>query len=888
MPRSTTRSRAAHTETAPVSSDADATLVPSRKQYLDLKAQHPQALLLYRLGDFYETFDDDAKIAARDARITLTSRSFGRSGRVPMAGIPHHALNHYLGRLLSAGHMIAIAEQVSEPGKGLVQREITRVLTPGTVAEPALLPAGENRYLASVHQVNERIGLAWVDVSTGEFSVLELAGPRAKTQLIDELTRLNPSEYLVTDDGSALDLSFGHRTRIERWHFETERARAALCEQFNARSLTAFGCDELPAAIGAAGAILTYLRRTNLALLPLLTGLRTETTGAWVGMDAATRRNLELTRSHRTAGTRGSLLAVLDETRTAMGARTLRRLIGQPLRDLAELQRRQGLIAALTEQSAFRHELGGALAAVGDLERLTGRITQGQASIREYLALGAALNAVQQLIGTLVATNVPALIDVAQRLDPCTDAVTLIEQSVEEDGDGGGRIRAGFDSALDQTNESIRETRGWLAGLERAERDRTGIRSLKVGFNKVFGYYIEITKSNLDQVPPEYSRKQTIANGERYITTELKDAESRVLAADEEIAILERAAIARLSAQITTFAGRLVATSSRLAQLDAFLSLAEVAARNQWVRPELDESDLLAITGGRHPIVEAGLSGEPFIANDCLLGDDGPTGLVVTGPNMGGKSTYLRQVAVIVLLAQIGSFVPATSARIGLVDRIFTRVGAHDDLAGGASTFMVEMVETATILHQATRRSLVILDEVGRGTATDDGLAIARAVLEDLQTRIGARTLFATHYLELTALADDATRLANVHVAVLERSNRVVFLYAVRPGPADRAYGIHVARLAGLPVWVADRAQVLLNELTADRPIPEPTFSDNGVVVERRIAETMNGTYQLTLDGFPDNRVVAESLARELRDLDLTRMTPRDAIDWLFAQQAKL
>jgi DNA mismatch repair protein MutS len=886
MSRQAARTRESADDAAP---GGDKTgLVPSRKQYLDLKAQHPQAILLYRLGDFYETFDDDAKVVARDARITLTTRSFGRNGRVPMAGIPYHALNHYLSRLLAAGHTIAIAEQVSEPGRGLVERAVTRVLTPGTVAEPALLPAGENRYLAAVQAVGDRFGLAWVDVSTGEFAVVELDGPRAQTQLAEELTRLNPSECLVPDHGFALEIAVGHRTRLERWHFEPHRARDALCRQFAARSLAPYGCEDLPAATGAAGAILAYLTRTNPALLPLLTGLRTEATGAWVGLDAATRRNLELTRSHRTGGTRGSLLGVLDETRTAMGARALRRLIGQPLRNLGEIRRRQAIVADLAEHSGVRAELAAMLAGIGDLERLTGRVSQGQATIREFLALAAALRAVRRLADRLAGAEARELASFAAGLDTCGEVVALVEVAVEEEEEGGGRIRPGFDRALDEAHAGVHETRRWLAGLERSERERTGIRSLKVGFNKVFGYYIEVTRPNLSLVPPDYARKQTVATGERYITTQLKDAEARILAADEEIAVLERAALARLAAQITTFAARLVATAARLAYLDALLSLAEVAARNRWVRPELEVSDALAIAGGRHPIVEAGLGGEPFIANDCVLGGDGPRSLVVTGPNMGGKSTYLRQVAVIVLLAQVGSFVPATRAKIGLVDRIFTRVGAHDDLAGGASTFMVEMVETATILHQASRQSLVILDEVGRGTATDDGLAIARAVLEDLHNRIGARTLFATHYLELTSLAASSPGLANVHVAALERAGRVVFLYAVRPGPADRAYGIHVARLAGLPPWVADRAQTLLNELTADRPVGTPAASSDRPTLAFRVAEPHDGTYQLTLDGFPLGLPVGEALARELRELDLAKLTPRAAIDWLFERQARL
>jgi DNA mismatch repair protein MutS len=870
-------------------------LVPSRQQYLDLKAEHPEAILLYRMGDFYESFDEDARVVARDARITLTSRGFGRSGRVPMAGIPHHALNHYLGRLLSAGHTVAIAEQLSEPGRGLVERAVTRVLTPGTVAEPALLPAGENRYLAAVLPLGERLGLAWVDVSTGEFAAAEFDGAEAATRLGEELARLDPAECLVPDNASA-DIGAAHRTRLERWHFEPERASAALCSQFGARDLAPYGCESLPAATGAAGAILAYLTHTNPALLRLLTGLRTETEGSRVGLDAATRRNLELTRSLGTGGSRGSLLGVLDETTTAMGARALRRLLSQPLRDLAELQRRQAVVAALVARPADRAALAASLRGAGDVERLLSRVTQGLAGTRDFLALASALQTAAVVLERLRASSSPPLIAFSERIDPCADAIESIGSAIEEDAEGGARIRPGFCPALDGALESVRETRCWLAGLERRERERTGIRSLKVGFNKVFGYYIEVTRPNLPQVPAEYIRKQTIATGERYFTAALKAAEARVLAADEEIAALEKGALAQLGAGVAAAAARLLATAGELAFLDALLALAEVAARNHWVAPALEESDALSILGGRHPVVEASLAGEAFIPNDCRLGGDGPRLLLVTGPNMGGKSTYLRQAALIVLLAQIGSFVPAAEARIGLVDRIFTRVGAHDDLARGASTFMVEMVETASILHQATRHSLLILDEVGRGTGTHDGLAIARAVLEDIHNRIGARAIFATHYLELTALASNLPGIANVHVAALESDGRVIFLYAVQPGPADRAYGIHVARLAGLPPWVALRAEEVLAEMAAPgsaagagAPVPaSPPAELDPPVTDLRVAEPLDTPYQLTLAGFAPGPAAGERLARELSELDLAGLTPREAMDWLFAQQERL
>ena len=855
--------------------------VPSRQQYLDLKRQHPDAILLFRLGDFYETFDDDAKLVARDARITLTTKNFGRSGRVPMAGIPHHALNHYLGRLLAAGHTLAIAEQMSEPGRGLVDRAITRVLSPGTIGDASLLPAGENRYLAAVLPAAERAGLAWLDVSTGEFVTMEVA----TGDLADELERLNPAECLLPDDIERFDApDRTHERRLERWHFDPRRADDRLCRQFGTRSLQAFGCADKPLAIGAAGSLVAYLERTNPAFLPLLRRLRTEERGNLVGIDGATRRNLELTRSLRSNGTRGSLLGVLDETRTAMGARALRRMVGQPLYDLPELGRRQAIVAALVADTHIRARIGSELSALGDLERLISRVSQGLASARDELSLAASLRHIPVIIDTLIESRNPALVAFAGRITPCCETVDLIESTIEERADGTCGIRTGCHPALDAASGRVAETRQWLARLERTERERTGIKSLKVGFNKVFGYYIEVTRPNLALVPDEYVRKQTIATGERFITLALKDAEARVLAADDEIAALEREVLAALGRQITTSVSRLVETAGELAQLDALRSLAEVAARGDWVAPLLDESNVLDIVGGRHPVVEASLGGEPFIDNDCRLGIDGTRVLLLTGPNMGGKSTYLRQTALIVLLAQIGSFVPVKAARIGLVDRIFTRVGAHDDLAGGASTFMVEMVETATILNQATSRSLVILDEVGRGTSTYDGLAIAHAVLEDVHDRIGARTLFATHYLELTQLANDLDGLANAHVAVLEADGRVIFLYAVRPGSADRAYGIHVARLAGLPRAVADRADVVLHDLDQPR---QPALRNNPDCRPPSIAEDA-ATYQLGLNGFAAGLTGPELIARDLRELDLESITPGQAIDWLFRQKARL
>jgi DNA mismatch repair protein MutS len=897
-----------------------------------LKAQHPGALLLYQLGDFYEAFDDDAAILARDARVTLTSRSFGRSGRVPLAGIPQHALTHYLGRLLAAGHTVAVAEQVEPAGKGLVRREVTRVLSPGVVADGALLPPAETRWLAAVAVRGERLGLSWLDASIGDWAVAEWSGAGAATALTEELARLAPAETLVPDDlddapwRSAIP---GHVRRVERWPADPERAADALQAQLGAASLIPFGCAEMPAAVGAAGLILARLEETDPRLLPLLSSIRTAAEEGRVGMDAATRRNLEIVRSLGTGGSRGSLLGAIEPPATAMGARALRRLLGEPLRDLPRLRARQDLVAALAAAPTTRRALAARLLAAGDLERVAARVATGRAAPRDLLGLRDGLREVgpiRDLVASLpggsgtgmrveagaaacagaaaeAATGTGADIRVeaapgteadaaaaeaaatgaeaearigagaragaaapagtgtglwagtgdgtgagvaaragagaapglgcAEALpDPCDGVLDGLERAVEADVDGAPRIRPGFAPELDRALAAASGTRSWLAGLEGREKERTGIRSLKVGYTKVFGYFLEVTRPNLGLVPEDWRRKQTVAGGERFVTAELKDAEARLLAADEEIAGLEGAAVARVCEAVAMEVGRLQRAAAALAVLDALLALAETAVRRGWTRPELSAGEDLDIRGGRHPVVEDALAGDPFIPNDCRLGGEHPRQVVVTGPNMGGKSTWLRQVGLIVLLAQVGSFVPAAAARVGLVDRICTRVGAHDDLARGRSTFMVEMTETASILHGATGRSLLLLDEIGRGTGTADGLAIAQAVLEDIAGRIGARCLFATHYLELTAVAEALPGAANAHVGALEAAGRVVFLYAVRPGPADRAYGVQVARLAGLPPWVADRAETLLEGIRSapalgPMPMPSPVADPN-------------------------------------------------------------
>ncbi len=789
---------------------ADARLTPARRQYLEIKAEcPPDTILLYRLGDFYETFDDDAHRVAEALHITLTSREFGRGVRVPLAGIPHHALNGYLARLLARGFKVAVCEQLSEPGRGIIDRGVVRIVTPGTISQPELLRPGENSYLAAVCRHGNEIALAYVDVTTGEFAATRFAGEGAEAALEAELARVAPAECLLPA-GAGLPHA-GTATRLEERLFEPETASETLRRALKVASLEAFGCTDAPTVAGAAGAIVAYLQQTNPDLLGLLDGFRTYAAARYLALDPQSRRNLDLLRSARSGAARGGLLAVLDRTRTAMGGRRLRRLIGQPLLDVEEIEARLDAVAALASDAPRRRRLSGLLDRLADLERLTGRVCEGVATARELRGLGAVLRRVPALREELA--PLAALASVAAELDGAPEAVELIERGVAEEE--GRLIRRGYDERLDGLLGSVDGAQRTLLELERRERERTGIRSLKVGYTKVFGYYIEVTRPNLPHVPKTYRHKQTLANAERFITPELRECESQILHAEENAAALEQELFARLLRELAAQRTRLLRTAGALALLDVYLALAETAVTHGWTRPVVDESLRLEIVGGRHPVVEERLPPGEFIPNDCALdaGDASDAGCqiaLITGPNMAGKSTYLRQIALCTVLAQIGSFVPAAAARIGVVDRIFTRIGAQDDISAGQSTFLVEMIETATILRHATRRSLVLLDEVGRGTGTQDGMAIAQAVVEYLHHYVGARALFATHFHELTALERTLPRLRPFNVAAIEEAGRLVFLHRVRPGGSDRSYGVHVARLAGIPPLVAARAEELL------------------------------------------------------------------------------
>jgi DNA mismatch repair protein MutS len=899
---------------------------PARRQYLQMKSQYSDAILLYQVGDFYETFDEDARIAARELQIVLTQRSYGDE-KVPLAGVPLHALENYVGKLIRRGYKVAICDQVGEVGKGHqpVERAVTRILTAGTLSEPNLLPIRQNNYLAAIASSRTQTALAAVDVSTGEFSVTWFTPDELPAALDAELQRLVPSECLLVEGSRQDAYHFLSETMTitscPPFFFEQEAARARLCRLFQVQSLDSYGCSQVPQAIAAAGAIVAYLEKMNGKLLSLLTGLRTYRTTSYMVLDAHTQRNLDLLQGARSGTVQGSLLAVTDRTITPMGARQLRRAITQPLLDLGQLEARLQSVEELYESPAMRSRFTICLQRLGDMERIAGRMRQGTAVPREMLALREYLLVIPQLYELLRGCDSQLLQELADQLDACPQVTELIDRALtragEEDEreDDGRLIRAGFRAGLDELIASIRDSRRWIVSLEARERERTGIaKSLRVGFNKVFGYYIEVSNGKLDQVPADYMRRQTLTNAERFITPELKEHEARILSAEERIEEMERSIYADVLRQLSVFYPQLMATASAIAQVDVLLSLAEVAAHQGYVRPVLQQENSIEIVGGRHPVVEYALDGDVFIPNDTRLEAEAEHGariLLLTGPNMAGKSTYLRQVALITLLAQIGSFVPARSARIGLVDRIFTRVGAEDDIASGKSTFMVEMEETAAILHHATRHSLIILDEIGRGTSTYDGLAIARAVVEHLHSVTVARTLFATHYHELASMADELPRLRVYTMAISDdEQGEIVFLHRVTPGSLGKSYGVHVAKLAGMPLSIVRRAEEVLKDLeaTKDSTTAHALFTRNGNRINfngknELLVAGGNGRYDVGAQFITRNReyewqteearLAAQRLEHpagtpsDLETVDVCAITPLDALNLLFVMQRK-
>ena len=804
-------------------------VTPMRRQYLEIKSQYPDCILLFRMGDFYEMFDDDAEVAARELDITLTSRTHSRGGeKVPMAGVPYHAVDSYIAKLIEKGFHVAVCDQVSEPtGRGIVEREVTRVMTPGTVLEPDLLEENKSNYLMGILPVGDAVGGAWsragiafADVSTGEFSATQLAGDDVALRVLEELARLEPREVIMPETWveRGVTLPEGiHLSPAQDWTFEYDGAEQLLADHFRVATLNGFGFDGKSDAVAAAGGVLQYLRSTQKGSLEQIVTIRAYSTESFMVLDRFTRRNLELVETIRGGDERGSLLGLLKRTVTAMGGRLLRRWLNEPLLELDRLNARLDAVEALFHQDLIREELAQTLKPVADIQRLINRIAVGKAGPRDLLGLKESLAAVPRL-RELIA-EMPSLASLERRLDPCTPAFELIDRAINDEPpatlNSMGVIRAGYAAELDAIVNATQDAREWIANLEASERERTGIPSLKVSYNKVFGYYLEVTNAHKDKVPEDYLRKQTLVNAERYITPELKEYETRVLSAEEEIVALERKLFANLQAQLTGQRESVMNTANAIAHLDAFLSLAEVASREGYTRPKLSQENILEIEAGRHPVVEKLLeSTTRYVPNDSRL-DMSSRIHIVTGPNMSGKSTYIRQVALITLMAQIGSFVPADSATIGMVDRIFARIGASDEIHAGQSTFMVEMVETARLLAGSGKRSLLILDEIGRGTSTYDGLAIARSVIEYIHNspRLNCRTLFATHYHELTELPNILPRTANFNVAVAEQGDDIVFLHRVVPGGADQSYGVHVARLAGMPRSVVERARELLAQL---------------------------------------------------------------------------
>ena len=830
--------------TKAVSSSASAP-TPVMRQYREVKEQHPDGILLFRMGDFYEIFFEDAEVAAPVMGITLTSRPLGKSGRAPMCGVPHHAWQIYVGKLLRAGHKVVICDQMeAPPKKGIVRRDVTRVLTPGTVVEDAYLDPSRPNYLVAAWTQGLEAGLAACDVSTGEMLLCQLSSER----LASELERLAPAELLTPP-------------AVEEYKFDPVRGQQRLRDVLGIAYTASVGAADAPLAVGAAGVVLDYLKQNQNPVVLGSFNVSTYSPDATMPLDRATVRNLELP----------ALTTLIDRTRTPIGARRLRAWLGAPLRDAESIELRLGAVAELESSPTQRAGLAAGLKEVGDLERLVSRAAQGRASARELVVLRRSLEAIPALQEALTACSALAIRGLAAEISAAPELADELARGLVEDppavARGGGAIRRGYDAELDGIVEASRTAREWIAALEASERGRTGIRSLKVGFNKVFGYYIEVSNANSIQVPADYIRKQTLTGAERYLTPELKDKEAIVLTAQERVVARELEILGQLGATVAESAVALRMGAQAIGGVDALLSLAVAASELGWRRPEVNAGLRLSIKGGRHPLVENSLPAGVFVANDLELDPDTEQITILTGPNMAGKSTYLRQAAVIVLLAQCGSFVPAEHAVVGLADRIFTRVGAHDDISAGMSTFMVEMTETAYILNHATRASLVILDEVGRGTSTYDGVSIAQSVVEHLHDspRLGCRTLFATHYHELTALAERLHRVRNQRVEVLEEGESVRFLHRVVPGGADRSYGIHVAALAGLPSGVVARARQVLAELERQRPL-EPPEQQLGLPME----------------------MAPDPLRKELEDIEPDSLSPLEALQKLYELRSRL
>lgn len=891
-----------------------ADLTPMMQQYMEIKNQYRDCILFYRLGDFYEMFFDDALTCSKELEITLTGKNCGQEERAPMCGVPYHAVDSYLSKLIGKGYRVAICEQVEDPkaAKGIVKREVIRIVTPGTNLNPQTLDESKNNYLMGIIHTTNAYGVSTVDVSTGDFYVTEVDSDR---KLIDEINKFNPSEIICNSTFmmSGIDIEdLRNRLQIsvsdlEPWYFDDELCMDALKKHFAVTDLSGLGLKDYTIGIIAAGAVMQYLYETQKNSLAHLTRITPYITSRYMLLDTSTRRNLELVETLREKQKRGSLLWVLDKTRTAMGARLLRNYLEQPLIDRTEINERLDAIAELNENVITREEIKEYLNPIYDLERLISRISYKSANPRDLIAFKSSLSMLPHIKYLLKHTNTALLNGIYEALDPLDDIHSLIERAIEEEPPiavkEGGIIKEGFNGEVDRLRTAKTEGKTWLAELEAKEKEKTGIKNLKVKFNRVFGYYLEVTNSYQDLVPPEWIRKQTLSNAERYTTPELKELEDVILGAEDKLFTLEYNLFCEVRDRIADEVGRIQQTAKAVAKIDVFTSLAFVAERNNYVRPSINTDGIIDIKDGRHPVVERMITNDMFVANDTYLNNTEKRVSIITGPNMAGKSTYMRQTALIVLMAQIGSFVPASGADIGIVDRIFTRVGASDDLASGQSTFMVEMTEVANILRNATGNSLLILDEIGRGTSTFDGLSIAWAVVEHISNPklLGAKTLFATHYHELTELEGKIDSVNNYCIAVKEQGEDIVFLRKIVKGGADKSYGIQVAKLAGVPEGVLKRAREIVEELSRNdiaekaKAIHEPDYrkpeEDSLKESAGEIAATVKShkksndlPNQLSLFDYDSN----EDVILELRELDLNRITPVDALNKLYQLQLKV
>ncbi len=875
-------------------------LTPMMKQYMQTKEEYKDCILFYRLGDFYEMFFDDALTASKELEITLTGKNCGLEERAPMCGIPYHAVDSYLNRLVSKGYKVAICEQVEDPktAKGIVKREVIRVVTPGTNLDTQGLDETKNNYIMCIVYMADRYGLSIADVTTGEYLVTELD---SQTKLMDELYKFMPSEIVCNEAFymSGLDLDdLKNRLHmaiysLEAWYFDDALCRETLQEHFKVASLEGIGLADCECGTIASGALLKYLEETQKNSLSHMSRLTRYATGNYMVLDSATRRNLELVETLREKQKRGSLLWVLDKTKTAMGARTLRKYVEQPLIDKASIVKRLDAVAELKDNAICREEIREYLNPVYDLERLVGKITYQSANPRDLIAFQNSLSMLPSVKYILKDMESDLLKEIYEELDPLEELCDLVERAILEEPPlamkEGGIIRDGYNEEVDRLRKAKSEGKNWLADLETKEREKTGIKNLRIRYNKVFGYYLEVTNSFKELVPDYYTRKQTLANAERYIIPELKELEDTILGAEDKLCALEYELYCEVRNTIAAELTRIQRTAKAVAKLDVIASLALVAERNNYVRPKINEKGVIDIRDGRHPVVEKMIPNDMFIANDTYLDDKKQRISIITGPNMAGKSTYMRQAALIVLMAQLGSFVPASSANIGLVDRIFTRVGASDDLASGQSTFMVEMNEVANILRNATSKSLLILDEIGRGTSTFDGLSIAWAVVEYISNSklLGAKTLFATHYHELTELEGKINNVNNYCIAVKEKGDDIVFLRKIVKGGADKSYGIQVAKLAGVPEPVINRAKEIVEELvTADITGKVKDIAVQGNDTKKKPQKKLDEV-DLTQFSLFDT-VKDDDVLNELKELDISHMTPMDAMNKLYQLQNKL